>query len=184
MTGKNLILFEHSGSEECTASVRKSVRGPSIQGHREGVIKKRMRLGDLLIQAKMVTPDDLANALAIQSERGGRLGSLLVASGAITQQKLEAFIHRMPAEPHDIAATKIDPIDLLSLLVRMIYVEHLETVREFIDTIKLPYNIVTDLVQMAVDRKLFQTMDRATRTAFSTQNLHSLKRASVGQRML
>ena len=117
-----------------------------------------MRLGDLLIQAKMVTPDDLAKALAIQAERGGRLGSLLVANGAITQQRLEAFIHRMPAEPHDIAATKIDPIDLLSLLLRMIYVEHLETVREFIDTIKLPYNIVTDLVQMAVDRKLLQTM--------------------------
>ena len=135
-----------------------SVRGPSIQGHREGIIKKRMRLGDLLIQAKMVTPDDLSRALAIQAERGGRLGSLLVSNGAITQERLEAFIHRMPAEPADIAKTKIDPIDLLSLLVRMIYVEHLETVREFIDTIKLPYNIVTDLVQMAVDRKLLHTL--------------------------
>ncbi|MGA2848667.1 MAG: hypothetical protein ABSE46_06705 [Terracidiphilus sp.] len=117
-----------------------------------------MRLGDLLIQAKMVTAEDLARALAIQSEKGGRLGSLLVGLGAITQQKLEAFIHRMPSEPGDIAKTKIDPIDLLSLLVRMIYVEHLETVREFIDTIKLPYNIVTDLVQMAVDRKLLHSL--------------------------
>jgi hypothetical protein len=117
-----------------------------------------MRLGDLLIQAKMVTAEDLARALAIQSEKGGRLGSLLVGLGAITQQKLEAFIHRMPSEPADIAKTKIDPIDLLSLLVRMIYVEHLETVREFIDTIKLPYNIVTDLVQMAVDRKLLHSL--------------------------
>ncbi|MGA9669363.1 MAG: hypothetical protein WBQ94_09155, partial [Terracidiphilus sp.] len=117
-----------------------------------------MRLGDLLIEAKLVTQQDVTRALEVQAETGGRLGHSLVAIGAISQKLLDAFIHRMPTEPADIKATKIDPNDLLSLLMRMIYMDHLESVRQFIDAIKLPYNIVHDLIQMAIDRKLLQTL--------------------------
>lgn len=117
-----------------------------------------MRLGDLLIEAKLVTQEDVTKALAVQAEMGGRLGHGLVAIGAISHTALDAFIHRMPTEPTDIKATSIDPIDLLSLLMRMIYMDHLESVRQFIDAIKLPYNIVHDLIQMAIDRKLLQTL--------------------------
>jgi hypothetical protein len=124
----------------------------------EGNIKERMRLGDLLIQAKLVTQEDVTKALAVQAEIGGRLGNGLVAIGAISQKLLDAFIHRMPTEPADIKATKIDPIDLLSLLMRIIYMDHLESVRQFIEATKLPYNIVHDLIQMAIDRKLLQTL--------------------------
>jgi energy-coupling factor transporter ATP-binding protein EcfA2 len=124
----------------------------------EGAIKERMRLGDLLIQAKLVTQNDVTKALEVQAEIGGRLGNGLVAIGAISQKVLDAFIHRMPTEPSDMKATRIDPIDLLSLLMRIIYTDHLESVRQFIEAIKLPYNIVHDLVQMAIDRKLLQTL--------------------------
>jgi hypothetical protein len=91
----------------------------------EGNIKERMRLGDLLIQAKLVTQEDVTKALAVQAETGGRLGNGLVAIGAISQKVLDAFIHRMPTEPTDIKATRIDPIDLLSLMMRIIYMDHL-----------------------------------------------------------
>jgi hypothetical protein len=117
-----------------------------------------MRIGDLLLQAKLITAADLAAALETQIARGGRLGDLLVASGCISQATLESFLKRMPGEPHDIAATKLDPTDLLSLLVKLIYVEHLESLRQFIAAIKLPYNIVAELVQMAVDRQLLRTL--------------------------
>src|SRR5580658_5783763 len=117
-----------------------------------------MRLGDLLIQASLVTAENVANALELQAERGGRLGDHLVASGAISQEVLEAFLHRIPTEPGDMAATKIDATDLLNLLLKVIYVDNLETVRQFIDAIKLPYNIVVDLVRMAVDRHFLHTL--------------------------
>jgi hypothetical protein len=126
--------------------------------YREEAIKARMRLGDLLIQARLVTVENVANALELQANRGGRLGDHLVATGAISQEKLESFLHRIPAEPADMAATKIDATDLLSLLMKVIYVDNLETVRQFIDAIKLPYNIVIDLVRMAVDRHLLHTL--------------------------
>ena len=69
-----------------------------------------MRLGDLLMQAKMITAADVAKALEIQAEKGGRLGDLLVSIGAISQKTLHAFIHRMPREPQDLESIGIDAI--------------------------------------------------------------------------
>jgi hypothetical protein len=67
-----------------------------------------MRLGDLLIAAKTVTAEQVAEALAPQVGRGGRLGENLVVTGAVTQEAVDAFIQRVPIEPYDIPATGID----------------------------------------------------------------------------
>jgi hypothetical protein len=116
-----------------------------------------MRLGDLLLQAKLVTPQQVANAATLQTTHGGRLGEHLVAEGAITAEALHRFLHRIPAEPLDIKATGIEETDLLSLLLKLIYQDRLETVRSFVDAIKLPYHIVIGLIRMAVDRQLLYT---------------------------
>jgi hypothetical protein len=117
-----------------------------------------MRLGDLLIQAGLVGKKDVAAALVRQAGNGGRLGDNLVALGAIAQPTLEAFLKRIPAEPADILATGIDEVELLSLMMKLIYVGRLGTIRDFIDAIKLPYHIVADLVRMAVDRQLLRAL--------------------------
>ncbi|MGA3083052.1 MAG: hypothetical protein ABSD44_17005 [Terracidiphilus sp.] len=117
-----------------------------------------MRLGDLLVQANLVTEQDIAAALERQSGDGGRLGDNLVAVGAMSQQALEHFLKRIPGEPSEIAETGIDEIDLLSLLMKLIYTGRLTTCRQFIDAIKLPYHIVSVLVQMAIDRQLLRTL--------------------------
>lgn len=122
-----------------------------------------MRLGDLLIQARLVNEEHVARALDAQAANGGRLGDNLVAIGAISRTALDAFLHRIPTEPANVAATGIDATMLLSLLMKAIYVDNLESVRQFIDAIKLPYNIVNELVQMAVDRQLLYTL--GTRSA-------------------
>src|ERR1700722_19223489 len=101
-----------------------------------------MRLGDLLVRARRVTEADIAQALRRQSEYGGRLGDNLVAIGAIDQPTLESFLHRIPAEPVDIAATGIDETDLISLLMKLIYTGRLDSVPQYIEAIKLPYHIV------------------------------------------
>src|ERR1700739_4885807 len=117
-----------------------------------------MQLGDLLIRAKLVTLEQLEKALEIQADRGGRLGDHLVATGAIKREALDAFLHRMPAEPANIRATGIDETDLLALLMKLIYTGRLESVRQYVEAIKLPYHVVLDLVQMAVDRQLLRTL--------------------------
>jgi hypothetical protein len=117
-----------------------------------------MRLGDLLVRVKLVTEGDVAKALERLTEHGGRLGDNLVAIGAIEQRTLDAFIHRIPSEPADMAATGIDETELLGLLMKLIYAGRLETNRQFVEAIKLPYHIVLELVQMAVDRQLLRTL--------------------------
>ncbi len=117
-----------------------------------------MRLGDLLVAARLVTEEDIAKALVRMKEHSGRLGDNLIAIGAITQDRFNAFLHRIPTEPADIRATGIDEVDLMGLLLKLIYRDRLESTRQFVDAIKLPYHIVHDLIRMAVERQLLQTL--------------------------
>lgn len=117
-----------------------------------------MRLGDLLVRVKLVSEEDIAKALARQAEQGGRLGDNLVDIGAIGARVLEAFIHRIPPEPASLKGTGLDESDLLGLLMRLIYAGGLESTRQFVEAIKLPYHIVLDLVQTAIDRQLLRNL--------------------------
>jgi hypothetical protein len=105
-----------------------------------------------------VTEQQIAQALERQTAQGGRLGDNLVALGYIQTNTLDTFLHRIPAEPADIKATGIDEIDLMAMLLKLIYRDRLETTRQFMEAIKLPYHIVLDLIQMAVNRNLLQTL--------------------------
>jgi hypothetical protein len=116
-----------------------------------------MTLGDLLVRANLITVEQIDNALKRQAERGGRFGDHLVASGYMTQEALDAFIHRTPAEPDNVRATKIDQNELVNLLMKLVYTERLESGRQFTDAIKLPYHIVVELVKVATERKLLYT---------------------------
>lgn len=117
-----------------------------------------MRLGDLLVAANLVTPDQVAQALNRQVTAGGRLGENLVAMGVLSQEALDAFIHRVPSEPTTIAATGIEETALLGLLIKLIYIGRLESLPQFIDAIKLPHQIVAELVRMAVERRLLRSL--------------------------
>jgi hypothetical protein len=128
-----------------------------------------MRLGDLLVRVKLVTQEDVARALDMQAAKGGRLGDNLVAIGAIDERALESFIHRIPEEPANLAATGLDDADLLGLLMKLMYTGRLESNRQFVEAIKLPYHIVLGLVQMAIDRKLLHSL--GTRDADSVVDM-------------
>ena len=124
----------------------------------EEVNSTRLRLGDLLIRAKLVTEEDVAKAVARIEVHGGRLGDNLVALGVIDQKTLDSFLHRVPKEPRDLKAMRMDPVELMNLLLKLIYRDRLESTRQYVDAIKLPYPIVRELVQMAIDRQLLQTL--------------------------
>ncbi len=117
-----------------------------------------MQLGDLLVQARLVTATDISTALERQASQGGRLGENLVAIGAITQNALDAFLHHFPIEPADIAATGMDSVDLMGLMMKLIYSFRLQTIRQISEAIMLPNRMVNELVQMAVDRKLLHSL--------------------------
>jgi hypothetical protein len=113
-----------------------------------------MELGTLLIRAKLITVEQMNDALKRQAGNGGRFGDHLVAAGHISQQALDAFIHKTPSDPDSIEATGIDESELISLLMKLIYTWRLESTRDFTDAIKLPSHIVVKLVRIATERKL------------------------------
>ena len=125
---------------------------------RRNIIEPQVRLGDLLIRAKLVTERDVAAANERLKTQGGRLSDNLVEIGAIDQKVLDAFVHRIPREPENIAATGISDVELMSLFMKLIYSGRLEKIGQIAEAIKLPQHIVMELARMAIERQLIYTL--------------------------
>ena len=117
-----------------------------------------MLLGEFLVVAKLVTSDEINQALRLQQERGGRLGDNLIALLPEKAKALRAFLERMPDEPKNVYDVGIHPSELLTLLLKQICALRLETPPQFADKIKLPPHIVEELVQMGIARNLLAAM--------------------------
>jgi len=69
-----------------------------------------LKLGEMLISARVITQEQLKQALSLQKRDGGRLGSSLVKLGYITEEKLVAFLSKQFGVPAiNLADYKIDP---------------------------------------------------------------------------
>ncbi len=62
--------------------------------------KGQKRLGDLLVGEGVVTLQQLEGALAVQEEKGGYLGAILVELGHLTQDRLTEFLSKQCQIPH------------------------------------------------------------------------------------
>jgi len=56
--------------------------------------RKKIRIGDLLVQHKVISENQLNNALAIQKKSGRKLGRVLIENGFIEEDKLLDFLSR------------------------------------------------------------------------------------------
>lgn len=131
-----------------------------------------MEVGDLLVLAELITVEQLEDALALQSENGGRLRDHLVAKGHVTEQVLTAFLRKFPLEPASASAIGIDETELLALLMKQIHTYRLRSTSEFAEAIKLPANSVANLVRAAVEQKLLYAKGvRPDNTAIMTYDL-------------
>ena len=117
-----------------------------------------MRIGDLLVAANLVKPQDIDAAVKRQLAQGGRLGESLVALGAIKAEVLEAFLNQVPPVPMSVAETGISPTELLNLLMKIIFVRALETASSFADAIQLPRKVVSELIEQAIASQLLQVL--------------------------
>ena len=78
------------------------------------------RLGELLVRANLITPQDLERALNEQKTQGGRLGSNLVRMGLISESQLVTFLSKQYGVPSinlsdiepDPTLRKILPLDM------------------------------------------------------------------------
>src|SRR5690349_5869852 len=69
------------------------------------------RLGDLLVREKIISADQLDKALKNQKETGGRLGSILVKLGYLTDEDVTNFLSRQYGVPAiNLNYFEIDPV--------------------------------------------------------------------------
>ncbi len=68
------------------------------------------RLGDLLVKEKVITPEQLEQALKVQKDSGSRLGSVLVKLGFLSDEDVTNFLSRQYGVPAiNLAYFEIDP---------------------------------------------------------------------------
>ena len=85
----------------------------------------RERVGSQLVEAQVVSSEDLARALAIQQHEGGRLGSILVRMGVLAESTLLEFLSQQYGVPTvELSTCSLDP-DLLALFPITIIQQHL-----------------------------------------------------------
>ena len=68
------------------------------------------RLGELLIEKELITPDQLQQALAQQSAKGGRLGYQLTKMGFVSEEDLTRFLSEQYGVPSvNLSEINVDP---------------------------------------------------------------------------
>jgi type IV pilus assembly protein PilB len=76
----------------------------------------RERMGQLLMEAQLVSEDQIQEALRVQRSNGSRLGSILVQMGVISEATLLEFLSQQyGVSPIDLSCCKIEP-EVLNLV--------------------------------------------------------------------
>ncbi len=99
---------------------------PGIDDLLNGNITVAKKLGQALIEARLLTEEQIEHALDLQRKEGGKIGEKLVKLGYITEKKLLSFLNKR------FVLSQIKPISLVDLLQREPVKTDIESVKEFI----------------------------------------------------
>lgn len=84
----------------------------------------KMRLGEMLVDEGIITPEQLQEAMQEQRSKGGRLEMILIDRGYVTQDVIMAFVGTQLGIPH-VSLTEITiPKDVLDAVPESIAVNH------------------------------------------------------------
>jgi hypothetical protein len=120
-----------------------------------------MSFGDILVAKRLASPDDIVRALDHQKTNGGRIGESLVALGVVTQEQVSQVIGEVPPAPLNIDDTGVDPVFLLQLMLKGMFLERMEVPSQLAEALKLSAGIINKLLTDAKDRKLVETLGAA-----------------------
>jgi hypothetical protein len=117
-----------------------------------------MLLGESLVAHGFVTQQDVDRAVERQRTHGGRLGDNLIALNLISREVLDAALTVIPTAPKSIADTGIADTLLLRLMLKAMLVQGDNNASRLRQTMKLPYAVTKELLQLATDQKLVEAM--------------------------
>jgi predicted ATPase with chaperone activity len=117
-----------------------------------------MKIGNILVAKGLATAADIARAAEHQLANGGRLGDSIIALGILTKEQIDKVLNEAPQSPLTIAELGVDAGVLLELVIKGMYSENLETVSQIAESVKLPANIINNLLNDAKERKLIEAL--------------------------
>ncbi len=117
-----------------------------------------MQIGELLVASGVASARDIADAQRKRSTDRASLAETLISLGVIDPDTLLRFLERVPPAPSNIAETGITEADLVNNLMKLMFVEGLETTSQFIDGMKLPYVVLLQVLDSATQRGLISAI--------------------------
>ena len=117
-----------------------------------------MPLADILLAKGLVSQEQIMAGVAHQKENGGRFGSALAATGVISEETIEQVLGEAPAGPTKLRDTGIEPVMLLQLMLKGMYLENLETTSQLAAAMQLAPPLIDRLLEEANKRKLVEIM--------------------------
>ncbi|MEN3974504.1 hypothetical protein [Emcibacter sp. SYSU 3D8] len=117
-----------------------------------------MKLGEFLVARRIVTEDQVMQALALQREQGGQIGEKLIAMGAITADQLFEALNYFPQPPRTLEDTGLGSTFILNHTIRVFHSLGLETVGDLTERLKLPAVLCGQLLDIMRERGLVQVL--------------------------
>jgi hypothetical protein len=116
-----------------------------------------MRLEELLVAKGMIQPTDIERAAERSRARGGELAENLVALKLVTPDQIDALQPlARPAMPTSADDTGINRSTLISLLLKGLHRAGADSMPALAELLCLPGNVVVNLVEEALERKLLK----------------------------
>ncbi len=141
-----------------------------------------MALGEELVKAGYIRPEDVLRALEYQRASGQPMGECLMAIGAITSDGLDSFFNYSVPPIVRIEDTGLNRFFVLDLMLKIMFSYGHETKRAVANEIKLPLAVVDKLMDLAYEHRLVESMgatDQARLTSELRYGLSELGRAAA-----
>ncbi|MBI5102923.1 MAG: ATPase [Nitrospirae bacterium] len=105
-------------------------------------------IGKKLLEERVITDEQLFEALERQKKLGGRTGSNLVALGYITDEELNNFLHRIPSVPRTAEETGMELSFIADLIMKTVVFTGDFRLSDIVEAVKLPLEIVDPAVEI------------------------------------
>jgi hypothetical protein len=104
-------------------------------------------LGELLVEKKLITEEQLTQALERQRLCGGRLGSNLSALGFLKREKLASVFNPAPQVPQTVEDTGLDFSFIADLVMKHVLFMGEFGLNDIAERVKLPQNILDPVLE-------------------------------------
>jgi predicted ATPase with chaperone activity len=119
------------------------------------------QFGEKLLEEKVITAEQLEDALERQRLSGGRIGSNLVELGYITPDKLGEFFHISPVSPETVEETGLELSFISDLILKHVLFMGEFTIGVISSVVKLPASVVDTAIEELRREKMIEVKGAA-----------------------